>query len=74
MPIPAELLFLPGASLFPASALHVVAGGAYDLASAFAALVAPLIDAHLVFPAGGEGPDHVGADRRSDREGEQESD
>jgi pimeloyl-ACP methyl ester carboxylesterase len=41
------------AALLPTSALHVVAGGAHDLASVHAALVAPLIDAHLLFPAQG---------------------
>jgi pimeloyl-ACP methyl ester carboxylesterase len=62
------------ASLFPTSALHVVAGGAHDLASVHAALVAPLIDAHLLFPAQGERPDHIGPDRRPDGNGEQEGD
>lgn len=62
------------ASRLPRSALHIVAGGAHDLASEFAAQVAPLIDAHLLLPAGGQGPDHVRADCRSDGKSEQESD
>jgi pimeloyl-ACP methyl ester carboxylesterase len=41
------------ASLLPNCALHVVAGGTHELASVHAALVAPLIDAHLLLPAQG---------------------
>jgi pimeloyl-ACP methyl ester carboxylesterase len=35
------------AALLPTASLHIIAGGAHDLACEYAALVAPLIDAHL---------------------------
>lgn len=43
------------ASLLPHAKLHIFSGGEHDLASTFAADVAPLIDAHLVEAASVDG-------------------